>query len=58
MLEFAASDSPLSDEQISQMYPVIQIPVTAGPVCAVYNVPDVKSPLRLSGSHFGGDFPG
>jgi len=49
-LEIAASDAPLSDEQLKEMVPVIQVPVTAGAVCAVYNLPDVKSPLRFSAS--------
>jgi ABC-type phosphate transport system substrate-binding protein len=42
LLGFAASDAPLSDEDLRQMVPVVQIPVTAGPVCAIYNVPGVK----------------
>jgi phosphate transport system substrate-binding protein len=58
LLELAASDAPLSDEQISKMFPVIQVPVTAGPVCAIYNVPDVKSPLRFSASTLAGIFLG
>lgn len=47
--EFAASDAPLNDEQLKDMPPVIQVPVSAGPVCIVYNIPELKSPLRLSG---------
>src|SRR5580658_10107548 len=39
-LELAASDAPLSDDQVQKMFPVIQVPVTAGAVCLVYNVPD------------------
>jgi phosphate transport system substrate-binding protein len=58
LLEFAASDSPLTDEQMKDMAPVIQLPVTAGPVCAVYNVPDVKGSLRLSGATLAGIFSG
>jgi ABC-type phosphate transport system substrate-binding protein len=42
-LGFAASDAPLSDEDLRQLFPVIQIPVTAGPVCAIYNVPGVTT---------------
>ena len=56
ILEIAASDAPLSDNQISQMYPVIQVPVTAGPVCAIYNLPEMKSPLRFSASDSSGNF--
>jgi phosphate transport system substrate-binding protein len=46
--EFAASDAPLSDEQLKAIPPIIQIPVSAGPVCVIYNIRDLKSPLRLS----------
>jgi phosphate transport system substrate-binding protein len=58
LLEFAASDSPLSDEQMKDMAPVIQLPVTAGPVSVVYNVPDVKGSLRFSGATLAGIFSG
>lgn len=57
-LEIAASDMPLSDDQLQAMSPVIQFPVAAGPVCAVYNLPRVKTPLRLSGSTLAGIFLG
>ncbi len=57
-LEIAASDAPLSDEQMKEMVPVIQVPVTAGAVCAVYNLADVKSPLRLSAPTLAGIFLG
>jgi phosphate transport system substrate-binding protein len=46
--EFAASDAPLSDDQLKGAPAVIQVPVSAGPVCIIYNIPDLKSPLRLS----------
>lgn len=46
--EFAASDAPLSDEQLKEMPPLIQVPVSAGPVCIIYNLLDLKTPLRLS----------
>jgi phosphate transport system substrate-binding protein len=58
MLELAASDAPLTDEQMKAMSPVIQVPATAGPVCAIYNIPDLKVPLRLSGSTLAGIFLG
>jgi phosphate transport system substrate-binding protein len=58
LLGFAASDAPLSDEQIRDIFPVIQIPVTAGPVCAIYNVPGVTTSLRLTGSTLAGIFLG
>jgi phosphate transport system substrate-binding protein len=58
LLELAASDVPLNDEQVKEMFPVIQVPATAGPVCAIYNLPEVKSPLRLSGATLAGIFLG
>jgi phosphate transport system substrate-binding protein len=58
-LEIAASDEPLSDEQLKNMSsPVLQVPVAAGPVCAVYNLPGLKTPLRLSGGALAGIFSG
>lgn len=57
-LELAASDAPLTDEQIKSMFPVVQVPVAAGPVCAVYNLPNLKAPLRLSGTTLAAIFQG
>ena len=57
-LEIAASDMPLSDEQLKETFPLIQVPVTAGAVCAVYNVPGLKSPLRFSAATLAGIFMG
>jgi phosphate transport system substrate-binding protein len=57
-LRLAASDVPLSDEQLKEVFPVIQVPVAAGPVCAVYNLPGLKSPLRVSGATLAGIFLG
>jgi len=57
-LELAASDAPLTDAQIKEIFPVVQVPVAAGPVCAVYNLPNLKASLRLSGSTLAGIFQG
>ncbi|HYA78703.1 MAG TPA: phosphate ABC transporter substrate-binding protein PstS [Candidatus Bathyarchaeia archaeon] len=57
-LEIAASDMPLNDDQLKQMFPVIQVPVAAGAVCAVYNLPELKAPLRFSASTLTGIFLG
>lgn len=46
--EFAASDAPLTDDQLKEVPPIIQVPVSAGPVCIIYNLPDLKTSLRLS----------
>jgi phosphate transport system substrate-binding protein len=48
MLEFAASAAPLRDDQVSDIIPMVQVPVTAGPVCVIYNLPSLKAPLKLS----------
>jgi phosphate transport system substrate-binding protein len=47
-LSFGASDAPLSDDQLKGMSSLVQIPVSAGPVCVVYNLPHLSAPLRLS----------
>jgi phosphate transport system substrate-binding protein len=48
MTEFGASDAPLTDEQLRNLPPMIQVPVSAGPVCIVYNVPQLTAPLPSS----------
>jgi len=58
MTEIAASDAPLTDEQLKDMPTMMQVPAAAGPVVAVYNVPGLKAPLRLSGSTLAGIFIG
>ena len=58
MTEFGASDSPLSDDQIAEMFPTVQIPVTAGPVCIIYNLPGLKTRLRLSANTLAGIYLG
>jgi phosphate transport system substrate-binding protein len=57
-LEFGASDAPLNDDQVKQIAPVVQVPVSAGPVCIIYNVPGLSAPLRLSGRTLAGIFRG
>ncbi|MGD0733148.1 MAG: phosphate ABC transporter substrate-binding protein PstS [Terracidiphilus sp.] len=51
---FAASDAPLSDSQLQGLPAIVQIPVSTGPVCVVYNLPGLKSPLKLSGKTLAG----
>lgn len=55
---FAATDAPLDDEQLKGMSPILQIPITAGPVCVIYNLPGLSAPLRLSGKTLGAIFAG
>jgi phosphate transport system substrate-binding protein len=57
-VDFGASDAPLTDEQLREMKPVIQIPESAGPVCVTYNLPDLKQPLQLSPDALAGIFLG
>jgi phosphate transport system substrate-binding protein len=57
-VDFGASDAPLTDDQISGMFPVIQIPETAGPVCITYNLAGVTQPLQLSPESLAGIFLG
>lgn len=57
-LGFAASDAPLSDEQLKDMAPTVQVPATAGPVCVIYNLPNLERPLRLSPKSLAGIYLG
>jgi phosphate transport system substrate-binding protein len=57
-VDFGASDAPLTDQQMSSMKPVIQIPESAGPVCITYNLPGLTNPLRLSDKSMAGLFLG
>lgn len=50
LVDFAASDMALDDAKAQQMGGVIQVAESAGPVCITYNLPDLKVPLKLSGS--------
>ena len=50
LLTFAASDAPLNDGQLKDLPPLVQIPVTAGPVCVVYNLTTLVAPLKFSGN--------
>jgi phosphate transport system substrate-binding protein len=49
LLTFAASDAPLTDAQLKDMPPIVQVPVTGGPVCVTYNLAGLPAPLKLSG---------
>jgi phosphate transport system substrate-binding protein len=58
LVDFGASDAALDDEKLKEMPPIVQIPESAGPVCITYNLPDLKEPLKLSGSTLAGIFLG
>jgi len=57
-LNFAATDSPLSDQQLKDMPSLIQVPATAGPVCIIYNLQNLAAPLRLSAKTLAGIYDG
>jgi phosphate transport system substrate-binding protein len=57
-IDFGASDAPLSDADMAQMAPVIQIPESAGPVCVTYNLDGLQKPLQLSSDALAGIFLG
>ena len=57
-VDFGASDAALTDEQLGQMQPVLQLPESAGPVCITYNLPQLTQPLRLSPEALAGIFMG
>jgi phosphate transport system substrate-binding protein len=48
-IDFAASDAALDDEKLKEMPALVQIPESAGPVCITYNLPELKTPLKLKG---------
>jgi len=49
-VDFAASDAALDDHELQGMPQLVQIPESAGPVGITYNLPELKDPLRLSGT--------
>lgn len=57
-VDFGASDVALTDQQLAEMKPVVQIPESAGPVCITYNLPDLSEPLQLSPEALAGIFLG
>jgi len=57
-VDFGASDAPLSDDQLKEMPPVIQIPESAGPVVITYNLTQLSQPLQLSSDALAGIFLG
>lgn len=58
LVDFGASDAALTDQQLSEMPPVVQIPESAGPVCITYNLPALKQPLKLSAATLAGIYLG
>lgn len=58
LVDFGASDVALTDQQLKEMQPVVQIPESAGPVCITYNLPGLTQPLRLSSAALAGIYLG
>ncbi|WP_404785620.1 phosphate ABC transporter substrate-binding protein PstS [Altericista sp. CCNU0014] len=48
-VDFGASDVAMTDEEIKQVQRgVLMLPMTAGSIVLAYNLPDLKTPLKLS----------
>lgn len=48
-VDFGASDAPMTDEQLAKSsIPVLHIPTVLGAVAITYNIPEVKSSLKLT----------
>jgi len=58
LVDFGASDAALDDDQLKEMPAIVQIPESAGPVCITYNLPELKSPLKLSSASLAGIYLG
>jgi phosphate transport system substrate-binding protein len=58
LVDFGATDAALDDEKLKEMPPVVQVPESAGPVGVTYNLPELKTPLKLSGSALAGIYLG
>lgn len=58
VVDFGASDAALTDQQLAEMPPLVQVPESAGPVCITYNLPQLKEPLRLSATTLAGIYLG
>jgi phosphate transport system substrate-binding protein len=58
LVDFGASDAALDDEHLKDMPALVQIPESAGPVCITYNLPELKTPLKLSAATLSGIFLG
>jgi phosphate transport system substrate-binding protein len=47
-VHFGATDKPLTQEQLTKNH-LIQFPTLLGGVVPVYNIPEIKSPLKMNG---------
>jgi phosphate transport system substrate-binding protein len=58
LVDFGASDAALDDQQLQAMPALLQIPESAGPVCITYNLPELRTPLKLSSATLAGIYLG
>jgi phosphate transport system substrate-binding protein len=58
-VDFGASDAPMSDDEMAKLKtPVFHIPTVLGAVVLTYNVPEITTPLKLTGDVVAGIFSG
>jgi phosphate transport system substrate-binding protein len=58
-VDFGASDAPLSDQQLAAMgRPVVLIPTVAGSIAMTYNLPGVKTGVKLTPENIVGIYMG
>ena len=59
-VDFGASDSPMSDDEMSKAKggPILHIPTVLGAVVITYNVPGLSSPLKLTSTAISDIFSG
>jgi len=58
LVDFGASDAPLTPEERKRAPGILHIPVTLGGVVVAYNLPGIKERLRLDGETIAGIFSG
>ena len=58
LVDFGASDAALDDQQLKEMPALIQVPESAGPICIIYNLPELKARLKLSAESLSGIYLG
>ena len=58
-VDFGASDAPMTDEELAKAPgPILHVPMTLGAVALTYNVPEVKTKLRVTADIIAGIFLG
>ena len=59
LVDFAASDAPMKDEELANATDVLHVPVAAGGVAIAYNLPEVSgTPLKFDAAVIAGMFLG